>query len=79
MLDRMADSARHATAASARHATASGMRLQETPSPSVWSVVGPLIKPWRWPLAGAVALNAFHGFAITFQVFTVGWLVDWVL
>jgi ABC-type multidrug transport system fused ATPase/permease subunit len=27
----------------------------------------------------ATILNALHGFAITFQVFTVGWLIDWVL
>ena len=42
-------------------------------------MVAGLFRPYRWPLAGAVCLNAMHGFAITFQVFTVGWLVDWVL
>jgi len=30
-------------------------------------------------LTVATILNALHGFAITFQVFTVGWLIDWVL
>ena len=47
--------------------------------PSVLQTVGPLVKPHRWALAGAIALNSIHGFAITFQVFTIGWLVDWVL
>lgn len=27
----------------------------------------------------ASILNALHGFAITFQVFAVGWLIDWLL
>lgn len=39
----------------------------------------PFVKPQRWALAAAVGLNGLHGFAITFQVFSVGWLVDWVL
>ena len=30
-------------------------------------------------LTTATILNALHGFVITFQVFTVGWLIDWVL
>ncbi len=46
---------------------------------SVIQTIGPFVKPHKWALAGAVGLNAIHGFAITFQVFTVGWLVDWVL
>ena len=47
--------------------------------PSVLEIIGPFVRPHRWALAGAIGLNAIHGFAITFQVFTVGWLVDWVL
>ncbi len=47
--------------------------------PSVIEIIGPFVRPHRWALAGAIGLNAIHGFAITFQVFTVGWLVDWVL
>lgn len=42
-------------------------------------IIWPYIRPQRWALLLAIGLNAFHGFAITFQVFTVGWLVDWVL
>lgn len=47
--------------------------------PSVLRTIGPFVKPHRRALVGAIALNAIHGFAITFQVFTIGWLVDWVL
>ncbi len=43
------------------------------------AVIWPFVRPYRAALTGAVILNALHGFAITFQVFTVGWLVDWVL
>jgi ABC-type multidrug transport system fused ATPase/permease subunit len=50
-----------------------------TSSPTVFQIIGPFVKSHHWALAGAVGLNAIHGFAITFQVFTVGWLVDWVL
>lgn len=42
-------------------------------------IIWPFISPQRWALAAGIALNAIHGFAITFQVFTMGWLVDWVL
>jgi len=38
-----------------------------------------LFRPHRWALLAAFSFNAIHGFAITFQVFTVGWFVDWVL
>lgn len=46
---------------------------------SVMQIIGPFLKPHRRALALGIALNALHGFAITFQVFTVGWLIDWVL
>lgn len=42
-------------------------------------ILWPIIKPHVPLLATATAFNALHGFAITFQVFTVGWLIDWVL
>jgi len=44
-----------------------------------WKVLWPFVRPHRGALVAAITLNALHGFAITFQVFTVGWLVDWVL
>lgn len=47
--------------------------------PGALEIIWPYVKPQRWALLVAVGLNALHGFAITFQVFTVGWLVDWVL
>lgn len=43
------------------------------------TVIWPFVKPHGWTLLCGIALNAVHGLAITFQVFTVGWLVDWVL
>ena len=49
------------------------------PPPTVWSVIGPLLRPYRWHLAAAVSLNAVHGLAITFQIFVGVWLIDWVL
>jgi ATP-binding cassette subfamily B protein len=70
----MPASQRLATSGSGRQATAGS-----GPPPSVWSVVGPILRPYRWPLAGGIALNAMHGFAITFQIFTVAWFIDWVL
>jgi len=51
--------------------------MEEHPRP--WRVIWPFVRPHRRALAVAITLNALHGFAITFQVFTVGWLVDWVL
>jgi len=47
--------------------------------PHPLDVIRPFVRPHRAALTGAIVLNALHGFAITFQVFTVGWLVDWVL
>jgi ABC-type multidrug transport system fused ATPase/permease subunit len=47
--------------------------------PHPLDVIRPFVRPHRAALTGAILLNALHGFAITFQVFTVGWLVDWVL
>jgi ABC-type multidrug transport system fused ATPase/permease subunit len=45
----------------------------------MWSILGPLLQPYRAHLATAITLNALHGFAITFQIFAAVWLVDWVL
>ncbi|MDX2079895.1 MAG: ABC transporter ATP-binding protein [Terrimicrobiaceae bacterium] len=49
------------------------------PASKALRVLWPLVRPHRWKFLGAVALNACHGVAVTFQVFTIGWLVDWVL
>lgn len=46
---------------------------------STREILWPLIRPHLPLLTTATILNALHGFAITFQVFTVGWLIDWVL
>lgn len=46
---------------------------------SAGEVLGPFLRPYAAPLSLAAFLNGVHGLAITFQVFTVGWLVDWVL
>ena len=42
-------------------------------------ILWPIVRPHMPLLTVATILNALHGFAITFQVFTVGWLIDWVL
>ena len=47
--------------------------------PTVFQTIWPFVRPESAALTGAIILNALHGFAITFQVFTVGWLVDWGL
>jgi ABC-type multidrug transport system fused ATPase/permease subunit len=47
--------------------------------PHPLDVIRPFVRPHRAALTGAIVLKALHGLAITFQVFTVGWLVDWVL
>ena len=46
---------------------------------STREILWPLIRPHLPLLTTATILNALHGLAITFQVFTVGWLIDWVL
>ena len=48
-------------------------------SPGALTIIWPFVKPHSWQLLAGIGFNAIHGFAITFQVFTVGWLVDWVL
>ncbi len=42
-------------------------------------ILWPIVRPHMPLLTLATILNALHGLAITFQVFTVGWLIDWVL
>jgi len=42
-------------------------------------ILWPIVRPHMPLLTVASILNSLHGFAITFQVFTVGWLIDWVL
>lgn len=46
---------------------------------SAIAIIWPFVKPHHWPILAGIGLNAVSGFAITAQVFTVGWLVDWVL
>jgi ATP-binding cassette subfamily B protein/subfamily B ATP-binding cassette protein MsbA len=53
--------------------------LEPTKTPGAWGLMVELFRPHRWALLAAFSFNAIHGFAITFQVFTVGWFVDWVL
>ena len=43
------------------------------------SIVWPLLKPYRWWLAGAIGLNAFHGIALSLQALMPKWLIDDVL
>ena len=45
----------------------------------IYSILWPFVKPECASLSLGIFLNGLHGFAITFQVFTVGWLMDWVL
>lgn len=52
---------------------------QSPPKESAMRIFWPIVKPRLGQLTLATLLNAVHGFAITFQVFTVGWLIDWVL
>ncbi|MEI8294374.1 MAG: ABC transporter ATP-binding protein [bacterium] len=48
-------------------------------SSSIRELIWPIVKPHIPVLTIASILNGLHGFALTFQVFTVGWLIDWVL
>ena len=41
----------------------------EPPRDSVWSLMAPILRPYRWHLLGGIALNAIHGGAIVFQNF----------
>ena len=54
---------------------AEASNAQETTREMFWSIARPHLPL----LTVATVLNGLHGFAITFQVFTVGWLIDWVL
>lgn len=36
---------------------------------SVWTLMAPILRPYRWHLIGGIALNAIHGAAIAFQNF----------
>lgn len=53
--------------------------IRQTPHLTTWSVVGPLLRPWRWILALALVLNAIHGLAISFQNLIPKWLISDVL
>jgi ABC-type multidrug transport system fused ATPase/permease subunit len=46
---------------------------------SVWSMVRPLMWPWRWWMLAALFLNVVHGLAITFQNLIPKWLISDVL
>jgi ABC-type multidrug transport system fused ATPase/permease subunit len=43
---------------------------------SLWRFLWPWIKPYKWLAFGALAINAFHGIAITFQTLTPKYLID---
>lgn len=46
---------------------------------SLRSVILPLLRPYRWWLAGAVALQVIHGAALSIQTLTPKWLIDDIL
>ena len=46
---------------------------------SLRAVVWPLLRPYRWWLAGAALLNGLHGAAVSIQNLTPKWLIDDVL
>jgi ABC-type multidrug transport system fused ATPase/permease subunit len=54
-------------------------RVRAQANVGVWTVIGPLMRPYRWHLAGAMTLNGIHGLAITCQNVTPKWLLDDVL
>jgi ABC-type multidrug transport system fused ATPase/permease subunit len=49
------------------------------PSPGLWAMLWPQLRPYKWLLATAFLLNAAHGVAITFQTLTPKYLIDSVL
>jgi ABC-type multidrug transport system fused ATPase/permease subunit len=50
------------------------------PAASTWTrIVLPLLRPWRWWLVLAVALNALHGIGITAQTLVPKFLIDEVI
>jgi ABC-type multidrug transport system fused ATPase/permease subunit len=46
---------------------------------SMWQFLRPYVRQYRGPIALALFLNAFHGFAITFQNLTPKYLIDNVM
>ena len=48
-------------------------------SAGLWSMLWPQLRPYKWLLFGAFALNAAHGVAITFQTVTPKYLIDSIL
>lgn len=48
--------------------SASGSGRQPVREPPMWSVVAPLLWPFRWRLALALLMNGLHGLAITYQL-----------
>ncbi|MEI8352125.1 MAG: hypothetical protein WCG36_07420, partial [bacterium] len=46
---------------------------------SLRGVILPLLRPYRWWLAGAVALQVIHGAALSIQTLTPKWLIDDIL
>ncbi len=58
------------------------MSIPSTPPPvrtSIWSFLGPYIRPHRGPIFLSLFLSAFHGLAITFQNLVPKYLIDDVL
>ena len=53
--------------------------VADAPTPGLWTMLWPQLRPYKWLLFGALALNAAHGVAITFQTLTPKYLIDSVL
>jgi ABC-type multidrug transport system fused ATPase/permease subunit len=47
--------------------------------PSVWSLIWPMMRPWKWWMIGALGLNVIHGLAISYQNLVPKWLISDVL
>jgi ABC-type multidrug transport system fused ATPase/permease subunit len=46
---------------------------------SLWSILWPKIKPYKWFVFTAIALNAIHGIAISYQTLMPKYLIDDVI
>jgi len=54
--------------------------IDQAPSVGLFrSLLWPAVRPWRWWLVLAIALNAGHGLAITFQTLLPKYLIDEVI
>ncbi len=53
--------------------------VRKAGAPSVWSLVWPMMRPWRWWMVLALGLNVLHGLSITYQNLVPKWLISDVL